>query len=148
MKREYKYLSYCGMYHCALCDYRRGTLVKATRNLLAFVEKYDSLRFIANACNAYNFSEFTEGLKWLASQDEPCRGCRFGDGWSWWSDCTVRGCCVEKNIDFCYQCKEFPCKTLMSEPMSDYKETIIEANNQIKIMGVEDGINLLKRKYT
>lgn len=147
MKKEYKYLSYCGMYNCAFCDYHKETIVKAARDLLVYVEKYNSLRLIADASKACNFSEFARGLKWLTSQNEPCKGCRFGGGWSWWSDCPVRDCCVEKNIDFCYQCRDFPCTKLMREPMSNYKKTIIEANNQIKAVGIESWMRLLKKKY-
>ncbi len=32
MKREYQYISYCGKYYCAMCDYRKGTIVKSAKN--------------------------------------------------------------------------------------------------------------------
>ena len=147
LKGEYKYISYCGKYHCAFCDYYKGTMVKAAENLLAFVERHGSLRLIANVHNACNFEEFSKGLKWLASQDKPCKGCRFGGGWSWDPDCLVRNCCTQKGIDFCYQCEDFPCKKLKEEPLLERKKAVIEANNQIKTMGIENWMRQLRKKY-
>jgi len=147
LKEEYKYISFCGKYSCASCHYHKGTIVKAAQNLLAFAEKYGSLRLIANGKKACNFDEFMKGLRWLASQDKPCKGCRFGGGWSWWTDCPVRECCIQKGIDFCYQCEDFPCKKLKEEPLLEYKKSIIETNNQIKTIGIESWLPLLKKKY-
>lgn len=147
MKREYQYISYCGKYCCAFCDYYKGTIVRAAKNLLSFPERYGSLRLIANAHNACNFDEFLRGLRWLASQDKPCKGCRFGGGWSWWSDCPVRDCCIQKGVDFCYQCEGFPCKKLKEEPLLEHKKAMIEANSSIKTMGIESWMQKLKKKY-
>ena len=147
MKGEHKYISYCGKYFCAFCDYYKGTIVKAAQNLLGFAERYGSLRVMANAYQTCNFDEFMKGLKWLASQEKPCKGCRFGGGWSWWGDCPVRDCCSQKDIDFCYQCQEFPCKRLKEEPLLDSKKAMIEANNQMKAMGIEVWIQQLRKKY-
>lgn len=147
LKREYTYISYCGKYYCAFCDYHKGTIVKDAKNLLAFAERYGSLRLIANNNNVCNFDEFLKALKWLASQDTPCKGCRFGGGWSWWGDCPVRDCCIEKGVNFCYQCQDFPCEKLNEEPLLDRKKAMIEANNQIKIKGIESWMQQLKKKY-
>ena len=137
MKKEYEYVSCCGRYYCLLCDYFRGGKVQMAKNLLYYVERSSSLRLIAESQNVRNYDEFVEVLKWLASQDEPCRGCRFGGGWSWWPDCPVRGCVVQRELDFCYQCLDFPCKKLKEEPLLAHKKTIIEANKRLKDMGVE-----------
>jgi len=147
MKEEHKHVSYCGKYYCDLCDYHKGTIVEAAKNLLAFAEKYGSLRLIADSRNACNFHEFMKGLKWLASQTEPCKGCRFGGGWSWWQDCPVRSCCTQKGVDFCYQCEDFPCRRLKTEPLLERKEAMIEANDQIKRIGIENYTEQLKERY-
>jgi len=107
------------------------------KNLLYYVERSNSLRLIAESQNALNYDEFVKVLKWLASQDKPCKGCRFGGGWSWWTDCPVRGCLLQKRLDFCYQCSDFLCKTLKEEPLLAHKKAIVEANNQIKSIGIE-----------
>ncbi|MGD2142006.1 MAG: DUF3795 domain-containing protein [Candidatus Bathyarchaeota archaeon] len=97
-----KFISCCGRYHCASCAYYKGKIVEEAKNLKAYVDDYQSLSLIAKAHAACDFDAFKEGLNWLASQEDPCRGCRFGGGWSWWPDCPVRDCIIEKGLDFCY----------------------------------------------
>ncbi len=147
MKPEYKYISCCGKYYCALCAYFRGSIVEAAKNLLGYAERIGSLRLIADGSNACNYDEFMKGLRWLASQNKPCKGCRFGGGWSWWPDCPIRDCVHEKGIDFCYQCTGFPCKKLQEEPLLSRKKEAIEANYQIKNIGIENHLKWLKEKY-
>jgi len=147
LKKEDKHVSYCGKYYCAFCDYFSGTIVEAARRLLRFAEKYGSLKLIANANNACDFDEFMRGLKWLASQDSSCKGCRFGGGWSWWSDCPVRDCCIQRGVEFCFLCNEFPCEKLKKEPLLERKKAMIEANNQIRSVGLEGWKQLLMKKY-
>ncbi len=122
-------------------------MVEAAKNLLDYAGRIGSLRLIADASNACNFDEFIKGLRWLASQDIPCKGCRFGGGWSWWPDCPVRDCAQEKGIDFCYQCADFPCKKLQEEPLLNRKKETIEVNYQIKKIGIENHLERLKEKY-
>jgi len=107
------------------------------KNLFYYVERSSSLRLIAESQNVGNYDEFVKVLKWLASQDNPCKGCRFGGGWSWWPDCPVRECILQKKLDFCYQCSDFPCKKLKEEPLLTHKKEIIKANNQMKRIGIE-----------
>jgi hypothetical protein len=138
MEKKYEYISCCGRYYCRLCDYFRGGKVQIAKNLLYYVERSGSLRLIAEGQNLYNYDEFVKGLKWLASQDKPCNGCRFGGGWSWWPDCPVRDCVIQRALDFCYQCSDFPCEKLKQEPLLPHKKAIIEANNKIRSIGIEN----------
>lgn len=147
LNRECEYVSCCGRYHCALCDYHKGTIVKAAKKLLPLVETHNSLRIMADLYGTCNFNEFVKGLRWLASKDKPCKGCRFGGGWSWWPDCPVRNCTIQRGVQFCYQCEEFPCKKLSEEPMLKSKKGTIEANYQIRSLGIENWLQMLKRKY-
>jgi hypothetical protein len=137
MKKAYEYISCCGRYYCPLCDYFRGGKVQMAKNLLYYVERSGSLRLIAEGQNVCDYDEFVKGLKWLASQDKSCKGCRFGGGWSWWPDCPVRDCVIQKELDFCYQCSDFPCEKLKQDPLLAHKKAIIEANNQLKSTGIE-----------
>ena len=147
LKGEHLYVSYCGRYYCALCSYHRGTIVDAAADLLTFVEKIGSLKLMADAYNICDYSEFVKGLTWLASQTEPCKGCRFGGGWSWWRDCPARNCCIQKGIDFCYQCDDFPCENLQKGPLLEARKSIIDANNQIRKIGIRKWLQTLKKKY-
>jgi hypothetical protein len=147
MKKEYEYISSCSRYYCHLCDYFRGAEVQMAKNLLYYVERSGSLRLIAEGQKVCDYDEFVKGLKWLASQNKPCKGCRFGGGWSWWPDCPVRDCVTQKELDFCYQCPDFPCDKLKQEPLLGHKKDIIEANNQLKSIGIENYAKQLIQRF-
>ncbi len=147
LEGEQQYLSCCGKYYCAFCDYHTGNMVKTAEDLLSYVENHNSLPLIAAGTDT-NFDAFVKGLQWLALHKEPCKGCRFGGGWSWNPDCEIRICTMEKGVDFCYQCEEFPCKTLQTEPFFERKKGIIDANTQIKAIGIKKYMQTLKKKYT
>ncbi len=52
------------------------------------------------------YIDFKEMLDYFASKN--CKGCR-NEQCRLFKDCGVRPCHQEKQIDFCYQCDEFPC---------------------------------------
>lgn len=49
------------------------------------------------------------GLACVLCSSEECPGCR-AKGCREGSNCTIYKCAVEKGLEGCYQCKEFPCK--------------------------------------
>jgi len=53
-----------------------------------------------------NYPAFKEMLDYLASEN--CKGCR-NEQCKLYKDCGIRPCHQEKQVDFCYQCDEFPC---------------------------------------
>jgi hypothetical protein len=117
------------------------------KNLLYYVERSGSMRLVAESQNVGNYDEFVKILKWLASQDKPCKGCRFGGGWSWWGDCPVRDCVIQKGLQFCHQCSDFTCSKLKEEPLLTHKKAIIEANNQMRSVGIERYAKQLIEKF-
>jgi hypothetical protein len=69
----------------------------------------------------------------VKSEDVRCAGCR-GDRKKHWSpDCWILECCVDKKgLQFCYECKEFPCEKLVqwSKTGKEYGEAL----NRLKQM--------------
>ena len=141
-------VSFCGTYLCSQCAYHRGTIVQQAQKLYALSQDYKSLKLIAALTKAFDYDEFVKGLEWLASQIEPCKGCRMGGGWSWWPDCPVRICCSEKQVDFCYQCSEFPCTKLTCGPLKERLQRFIDVNRQIQERGLQAWIEELEKKYS
>jgi len=71
-------------------------------------------------------------LDYFAS--EHCKGCR-NEQCRMFKTCGVRGCHQEKEMDFCYQCEEFPCdKTNFDENL--YKSWVL-INEKIKKTDIE-----------
>lgn len=77
-----------------------------------------------------NYPSFKELLIYL-TQDN-CNGCRKGS--CFYPDCGVRDCYKSKNVDFCFQCDEFPCEKTNFDP--DLKRRWIQMNNEMKEIGI------------
>jgi uncharacterized protein DUF3795 len=78
------------------------------------------------------YAVFKEVLDYFASEN--CRGCR-NEQCKLFKECGVRACHQEKQIDFCYQCEEFPCdRTNFNEKLYT---TWIKINKIIRKSGLE-----------
>ena len=78
------------------------------------------------------YPDFKEMLDYLASEN--CQGCRH-EQCKLFKDCGVRPCHQEKNIDYCYECDEFPCnKTGFDEHLH---ARWIKLNERIREVGIE-----------
>jgi hypothetical protein len=100
----------CGL-SCENCfayadgDIRRYSLKlkKKLGNFEAYARRFETL--LGNPIFK-KYPDFKEMLDYLASEN--CRGCR-NEQCRLFKDCGVRGCHQEKQVDYCYQCREFPC---------------------------------------
>lgn len=64
-----------------------------------------------------NYPAFKEMLDYFASEN--CKGCRT-EAYALFADCGVRRWHQEKQVDYCFQCDEFPCsKTNFDEPPAE-----------------------------
>jgi len=134
-----RYVGYCGDY-CPTCDWHTGKIKESAKNLLEILDKNPELKFIAENYGICDYGQLRKGLEWLSTQVY-CRGgnCRAGDGWT---DCPIRKCCTKKGVDFCFQCEEFPCKTLREHEL--FGEKYIRRLEEIRNEGLE---NWIKRNY-
>ncbi|OGR13929.1 MAG: hypothetical protein A2277_13745 [Desulfobacterales bacterium RIFOXYA12_FULL_46_15] len=79
------------------------------------------------------YPDFKDMLDYLASEN--CKGCR-NENCKLFKDCNVRRCHQEKRVDFCYECKDFPCdQTNFDERL--YK-TFVKLNEKIRKTGIEE----------
>ncbi len=78
------------------------------------------------------YPDFKEMLDYFAAEN--CKGCR-NEQCKLFKGCGVRGCHQEKQIDFCYQCDEFPCdRTNFDENL---RKAWARINTLIKNEGIE-----------
>ncbi len=125
-------VSPCGLV-CYTCDAMKdGAINKAAKKLMYVLDSYDT--FLKNTPGARSISgkynDFLEVLGYLA--DVRCNGCRTDHCMN--SNCVVPECAKNKNIHFCYECKEFPCAK--TEFPDSLKETWIMKNNKIREIGI------------
>ncbi|MCP4764632.1 MAG: DUF3795 domain-containing protein [archaeon] len=79
------------------------------------------------------YSDFKEMLDYFASEN--CMGCR-REQCKLFKDCGVRPCHQEKQVDFCYQCDQFPCDKTNFDP-GLYKGWVM-INEKIRKTGIEE----------
>lgn len=78
------------------------------------------------------YAAFKELLDYFAQEN--CQGCRKQEC-PLFKDCGVRPCVQQKQLDFCYQCEEFPCDRTNFDP-GLYKGWV-KLNEKIREIGVE-----------
>lgn len=76
---------------------------------------------------------FKEVLDYFASEN--CRGCR-NEQCKLFKNCGIRPCHQKKQLDFCYQCDEFPCDKTNFDP-GLYKGWV-RINEIIRAKGIEE----------
>jgi hypothetical protein len=77
-----------------------------------------------------------------------CEGCRGPLNSHWSSDCKMMLCAKKRGVRYCFQCKDFPCKSLeafSSDGISHHKRTV-ENMKKMKEIGIVAWIEEQKRK--
>jgi len=85
----------CGL-HCASCDIYIASTSSDDSRKADLAVKYSQIK----------------GKK-LSAEDMHCWGCWSNSRNCWGRRCEFRKCANDKGIDFCYQCREFPCQNLL-----------------------------------
>jgi hypothetical protein len=97
-------VGYCGCY-CRTCHWYSDALRKPAKQLLELVKvNFEVAGWVKE--KGGNPAETLKGLEVL-SKSACAFNCKGGGGWT---GCPVRECCISKNIDFCFECSEFPCE--------------------------------------
>jgi hypothetical protein len=126
-------LAPCGM-DCSRClGYKDGPIRehgKALQELLTGFESHAE-RFSSFIPAFRKYPSFKEILDIIAGAD--CAGCR--DNETKYPLCSIARCHKDKEIDFCFQCTDYPCSP---ENIDEYlHKRWLEMNNKMKEMGVE-----------
>lgn len=88
-----------------------------------------------------HYRHFNELLMYFASVE--CGGCR-KERCKIYKDCKVRDCHEEKNVDFCFECPDFPCNHTGFD--QHLQKRSIEINLRMKEIGVQEYYNEIKDK--
>ena len=87
------------------------------------------------------YPDFKELLNTLASDN--CQGCR-KQVCHLFKGCKVKDCYKNKNVDYCYQCNEFPCEKTGFD--DNLKQRWIKINHRIREIGLENYYSDVKDK--
>ena len=127
-------LSVCGL-DCSRCaDYENGEIRNLSSKLSELLNGYERLAKmkVENAPIFNGYPEFIQILSHLA--EGTCGGCR-SDNVNCPLDCQAKICRKKRNLDFCYECDEFPCDKQFQGKL---RERWIERNNRMKEIGVKN----------
>jgi hypothetical protein len=127
-------LAPCGL-DCGKCaGYSNGEISEHSRKLLQLLGNFDryAAKFSRFLPVFENYPQFREMLQHFCQAS--CVGCRNGSGAN--PNCGVIPCYRAKDVDFCFQCDEFPCDKTGFDP--DLWERWIRMNTRIKEIGVEE----------
>lgn len=89
------------------------------------------------ACPQFITTEKNESSK---LDDNSCMGCKSNNvAKGWCIECNLKSCAKSKNIEFCYECNDYPCKDInnfQKDPIYPYHSEVFDYMKTIK----EDGI--------
>jgi len=131
-----RYLSFCGAY-CKTCYWFTGEIKRKAKGLLDIAQEQNCFpRLFKDKVDPENF---LKGLE-LLSQTHTCSGCKLERR----ERCEIVRCALEKGVENCGECKEFPCEILKNNP-GVVKFHTIENLKEIKRIGFEkwvEGLSL------
>ena len=102
--------TYCGAY-CGTCA--RSSEYTAFREAAAVVaelaDAHGFAHWLPGLIKGFDYAEFRKGLDFFASDDTwlVCHECCIGG--EGYTECDIRKCCVERGVDICFECSDFPC---------------------------------------
>ncbi len=126
-------LAPCGL-SCIKClGYENGPVREHAKELQTLLNGFApfAARFSSKIPAFEKYPSFEEVLEFITGVD--CAGCR--DNEAKYPHCGIARCHKDKEIDFCFQCNEYPCSPEGMYP--DLRERWLEANNKMKEIGVE-----------
>ncbi|KYH36571.1 MAG: hypothetical protein AYL28_006200 [Candidatus Bathyarchaeota archaeon B23] len=121
-------LAYCGVY-CGLCAERsriprRARLLREAMEGEGWDRWYEGVEALRES-----FPIFWEFLRRLEENDCACRGGGGPPG------CKVRGCAVERGVEVCPLCPDYPCD--MIKVIAEHYPTLIHDGLRMRRIGVE-----------
>ena len=120
----------CGLY-CGVC----GVYIAHRENNLKFKERLRDF--------------YQKGLSdtTLVVDDIRCEGCLSDAISIFCQTCQIRSCTIEKGIEGCHQCSDFPCKFIDDFPISVGKKVILRAIPFWREYGTEKWIEEEEKRY-
>lgn len=78
-----------------------------------------------------------------------CKGCGSDLVNEWCAKCRFRKCATKQGVEFCYECKHFPCKELVDFSKTRPHRTLGLRNlKQLRKMNVEEWLSQQEKRWT
>ncbi|MGQ9706357.1 MAG: DUF3795 domain-containing protein [bacterium] len=123
LESKYRYDTYCGLY-CGACD----ALVATQEG------RIDEL-----------------AMSWESPpEDVVCYGCKTERVARCCNECLIRGCAINKKVEFCFQCDDYPCDLLVSfrDDRSPHHSIVLKNLREISENGVEIWLDSQRQRWS
>lgn len=77
-----------------------------------------------------------------------CKGCLSDTVYWYCSSCPIKSCAIEKKIEGCHQCDQFPCEKIESFPVGEGKKNILRAVPEWRTLGTEKFIAAEEKRFS
>ena len=103
--------------------------------------------YIAHRDNNLKFKERLTEVYWVGVDDIKCRGCLSDELFKYCEACAIRSCVLEKGIEGCHQCDDFPCQFIDDFPLPVGKKVILRAIPTWRELGTERWMEEEEKRY-
>lgn len=89
--------------------------------------------------------------KWkMKSEDLYCHGCKTDTTSIYCKECEIKLCAQSKELDYCFQCEDFPCEYLMElrNDENPHHSIVLHNLKLIKNMGVKSWIEEQEKRWS
>ncbi len=120
---KFRYDSYCGLY-CGACSI-----------------------LIANESGMLE----EKAAEWeMTKEDASCFGCRSDHNAVFCSGCVIKNCAKEKEVDYCFNCDEYPCEAVedFQKDSAPHHSVITVNSESMKKTGIEQWLETQKKRWS
>jgi hypothetical protein len=103
--------------------------------------------YIADRDNNVKFKESLTRVYGVSVDDIKCKGCLSDEPFVLCQACPVKSCVLEKGVEGCHQCGDFPCKIIDSLPLDIGKKVILRAIPTWRELGTERWMEEEEKRY-
>ena len=103
--------------------------------------------YIAHRDDNQKFKERLATVYGVSADDVRCKGCLSDELFVYCQTCPIRSCTIEKGIEGCHQCNDFPCALIEDFPLPVGKKVILRAIPTWRELGTERWMDEEEKRY-
>jgi len=102
---------------------------------------------IAHRDNNIKFKERLTTVYGVTVDEIKCEGCLSDELFGYCQTCSIRSCTIDKGIEGCHQCNDFPCKFIENFPIPVGKKVILRAIPTWREIGTKRWMEEEEKRY-
>jgi hypothetical protein len=103
--------------------------------------------YVATRDGNEKFKEKLAPVYGAKPEDLVCDGCMSERVWEYCQACPIKSCCIDKKIEGCHQCSDFPCKFIDNFPIPVGKKVILRSIPRWREVTTEQWMSEEEKRY-